>query len=1132
MNRVVPRALRALAVFAAIAALVQTATAQVGRYAYNSIEVRLKPGCTPVDTAGLLAEGLGRVTRIDGATVTIALDQKVGLKDALTTLRKRASVAYAKSIAPEIPFELGSVRKVSVLKEAIKEYKAAYLAHESVVGKEDTESEDGDIPGLGYLESLLQYIEERAYPNDEIDYSGLLRFARRRIDEMRWKDLRIPPHGRPFIGSAASQALWEFVGPTNLNIPYRTYYGIRPINGRVNGVAVSPTDPNTIYIAPAQGGPWKTTDGGTTWTPLGDDWPLMHTSCITIDPTNANTVYVGTGDFYGYRGAGYGVMKSTDGGASWVPYGGGVMGSARVSKVVVDPDKTSIVLASTGRLGTGRLYRSTDAGVTWSALAVPAADWTDLTVGVPDGSGVRTFWAGGSGNPGYVYKSTDHGATWQAVTVPQLNVSNSVIAIATSKIDSQTAYLTAPWQQDVVLKTTDGGTTWTDVSAGLPAGYQWGQGWYDYWIGTSVYNDGVTVRDQVYLGIISTVMSTDGGTTWRDVGGYGWVPTYSSQAVLHNDQHCFTVDPSDPNTVYFGCDGGIYRFVYNPGTDSFQYTILNKNLGITQFYRIATHPTNANYLLGGTQDNASPHAYSDLANWGNPGAGDGAGCIISPFDPNVQFHSWQYQGIRWTTDGFATQHTITPNWTGQSKPFIGKLLLDPNTGTSMYANTDYMNRFDTTSGTWSLMLGGTKLSTSGRVNAMAVALGDSNRIYAGATDSELWMSTDFGSTWSRIDDSQRDGGSGLPNKAITSISVNPADENDILVSVSGTGAAHVWRCFDVTAPTPIWVSASGSGATGLPDMPVNDIERDLNSPGDTWYVGADVGVWQTTDAGSTWTDMTHAYGLPDVTIGDLEAVPQTGYLNAGTYGRGWWRISIGKSQLHLVDFAFNPSTVDGGTQATGTVTLSGIAPAGGMNISLSSSTSLATPPPSVLVPPGSSSVSFSVPVAVVINDSSTTVAASDGTNTVTATIIVKAHLQTGPWTASVVTGSHTGGDLSTLLNSDDLYYETKDASGTAETEYSAILPYSYSGGYHVEIESSATASGQTREVRAYNYTTSTWDLVESGSEPTVDSTVTFTVSGDYADPVTGEVKLRLKTFGTPLPLGFTQRVDRIRWIRP
>jgi len=471
------------------------------------------------------------------------------------------------------------------------------------------------------------------------------------------------------------------------------------------------------------------------------------------------------------------------------------------------------------------------------------------------------------------------------------------MCIQASKIDPNTVYLLCPSARKI-YKSTNAGANWTDISAGFVNGsnnYNWSQGTYDFFLETSVANG----NDAIYVGLIDVVMSPNGGATWQSVGG----PAYSNSSVLHNDQQSVALHPTNPNQLLVGGDGGLFRFTYNPANNTWTWGYLSANLGVTQFYKSAFHPTNPNIMLGGTQDNATPFCNGNLNVWDNVGGGDGGFCAINPNSTNRQFCESQSLNLYKTTNSWSSSSGISPNWGSDSRAFIAPFILDPNDPNLLYAGTNYLWRYNDSGNSWTARLGSQLLSASGNLRSIGIAPGDGQRIYTGASDGQVWMTSNGGTNWTQINT----GSPGLPNRTITSISVNPANKNAVLVTVSGTGTGHVWRCTDTTAANRVWTNVSGSGLTGLPDVPVNMLARDPNSPQSVWYVATDVGVFATGDSGVTWANATAPLGLPNTQVNDIKAVPGTGRLMAATYGRGMWYIRITNLQsisgtINLQDF--------------------------------------------------------------------------------------------------------------------------------------------------------------------------------------------------------------------------------------
>lgn len=767
----------------------------------------------------------------------------------------------------------------------------------------------GTKPKTGYLEAYLFRLQHLAFPNDRVDWNAHVRALSQRD--------RLPPANlgvsrRPgFQSAAALSRRWEYVGPNNLSVPYRIYYGQGSLSGRVNDVAYGPAADPTYWVATASGGVWKSTNSGQTWSFLSHSWPAQETSCIALHPTDGNTAYVGTGDFQGFGGYyGFGVMKTSDGGLTWTNLGNAQFGNNTVSDIVVDPENPQIVLATTGRgrAGLGQVWRSTNGGQTWTAVVTTPKNWCGLSFGARSSNGSRQLWAVGNGGDSEVWRSGDRGATWTKLNVSLASGYYEGLGIAASRISPNAAYLLSGSDRKV-FKTVDAGTTWKDVTAGFPNDgspgdfYNWSQSWYDWHITTSTNGN----QDVIYVGLIDLAVSADGGTTWQSVGS-----TYGQNALTHNDQHCLAVNPSKPNEVLVGNDGGIYRMTYDPANSTVVFnTTLNSGLGITQFYKADYHPTDPSRMLGGTQDNATPVATGDLAQWRNVCGGDGCGCIINPLTPEVQFASAQNQLICRTGDQwFADILDISPQWGTDRLPFIGRLVLAPSDPSLLYAGSNYLWRWNDTERNWTPRLGGTDLAPSGgTLLSIAVAPSNGNVIYTGASSGELFMTTDGGASWMQLNAQP----STLPERSILAISVHSTNPYEILVGLSGTGSSHLWRCINTNQANRIWSNASGAGAF-LPDSPVNAIARDPNQPSSHLYVAMDTGVFVTINSGAGWQNATAPLGLPNVIVNDLKFVPGTGYLMAATYGRGIWRIDAQASLLSLTSPNGGEAWLPGTTQ--------------------------------------------------------------------------------------------------------------------------------------------------------------------------------------------------------------------------
>ena len=422
-----------------------------------------------------------------------------------------------------------------------------------------------------YLDAYLYWLRQRAYPNDRIELTTLKAGLQHKF-------------GMSLEGTTGSNGhRWEFVGPRNLPTPYRQYFGIGVTSGRVNGVAFDPLDSNIVYAATAGGGVWRIDRSTNTSVSLSDGWIDTKTSCIAVSASGAQrTLYVGTGDFDGGRSIyGFGIMKSSDGGMTWINLLNQELSGYSVKHILIHPDNPQVVLVTAGNSldALGAIWRSSDAGATWAKANVDSADWQDVTCAVQGLTAKRYCYAVGAGIRGQVWRSDDTGQTWTKLA-PSIswNYQRS-FAIAASQHDPLAVYLLAGTDR-TIWASRDAGMTWTDTTRDFPPGdanYNWGQSDYDFFIACTTHP--VTHADVLYAGLIDIIASTDGGVHWASIGN-----TYQDTAVTHNDQHAFAVNPKNSAEALLGNDGGIYLVTLDVASDTWKIdSALNANLGITQF---------------------------------------------------------------------------------------------------------------------------------------------------------------------------------------------------------------------------------------------------------------------------------------------------------------------------------------------------------------------------------------------------------------------------------------------------------------------------------------------------------------------------------------------------------------------
>ncbi|HEX8709824.1 MAG TPA: hypothetical protein VF723_16400 [Pyrinomonadaceae bacterium] len=397
--------------------------------------------------------------------------------------------------------------------------------------------------------------------------------------------------GPEMVAPVSGVSNWVQLGPTA--IPKgQTYGGPRVlVTGRVTSIVVDPTAPNTIYCGTAQGGVWKTTDGGTNWAAKSDNEVSLAIGALAMDPGDHLTLYAATGEgnFSGDSYYGSGVLKTTNGGNTWGTQGTTTFLGARFSHIVVTPGTTGATVRLFAATSNG-IYRSSDGGVNWTQMTngLPAISGlvrgaTDVVIDPATPATVyAAFWGSG------IYKTTNAGAAnpvWTQLTsgLPTASAPSpngfTRVALALSPSSSQTLYALfanndtvngSPTQYAIsnLYVTTSGGSSWTQIT--LPGGAVGlgKQGFYNLNIVVDP-----TTPDIIYLSAISLWKATrnamTGVWTFTDIGGS-----------IHPDNHAFAFHPSNHLVIYAGSDGGIYK-----STDAganWDDTI-NEGLCITQF---------------------------------------------------------------------------------------------------------------------------------------------------------------------------------------------------------------------------------------------------------------------------------------------------------------------------------------------------------------------------------------------------------------------------------------------------------------------------------------------------------------------------------------------------------------------
>jgi len=709
---------------------------------------------------------------------------------------------------------------------------------------------------------------QRAFPHDLIPQEAYQAALERALAD-RERAGRLSP-------DAALE--WTFCGPTN-------------IGGRVTALAAV-AGGTVAYLGSANGGVFKSTNGGANWSPIFDPVAAYSIGALCLDPNNDQVLYVGTGEANAsvdsYDGAG--LFRSDNAGADWVYVG--LAETRRIARVRVDPANSSrIFVAAMGPQFSASpdrgLYRSEDAGLHWTKVlfvsdstgccdvalnpahpeTVYAATWERLR---------RPSYRRAFGPECAIYRSADHGTTWTKLTnglpVPSDNVGRIALAVAPSRPSTVYAQIASGSSGGYVglglYRSLDAGTSWTkrDVS-----GFSGNFGGFVWYFGDMYVHP--TNPDRIYCLGVGLITSTDGGATFSDITGSA-----------HVDNHAMWFDPLNASHVYLGNDGGFFSSTTGgtPWTKSV-------DLPITQFYNGAVDPGNVARLLGGTQDNNTLLTTGAVGGWSPILGGDGFQCLVDPVSPTVLFAEYQFmssgQGPLRSTNsgaGWSAPNGFDPgdryNW---DSPFC----MNPLNHNTLLAGSQrvYISRDNginysalsgdlTTNRTDALVVYST-------ITTLEIARADTLTYYVGTDDAKVWRTTNGGANWTDIS-------AGLPTRWVTHVASDPNDAQTVYVTLSGfsldEAIAHVYRS---TNGGNTWASIGDS----LPDVPANDLIVDpLNSS--RLFLATDIGVYATDDLGGHWYPL--GVGLPLQTVFDLVLHESSRTLIAATHGRGQWKIDL------------------------------------------------------------------------------------------------------------------------------------------------------------------------------------------------------------------------------------------------
>ena len=685
------------------------------------------------------------------------------------------------------------------------------------------------------------------------------------------------------------------------------------MSGRIADIAIDQNNPSTWYTAVGSGGVWKTTNAGTTWTPIFDDQPVYSIGDVTIAPSNSNIIWVGTGENNGGRhiSFGDGVYKSVDGGQTWKNMG--LSKSEHVSDIIIHPTNPDIVWVSAqGPLWSGGgergLYKTTDGGETWKQVLTPADKWTGVTSLLIDPRNPDKLYAAtwarqrsigayvGTNEGAGIHTSNDGGETWTELKtgLPEGNMGKIGMAISPMNPDVIYATIETDNRGGGFYRSADQGASWTKMSDEVGGGT--GPHYYQ-----EIFADQHQF-DRVYIASNYSKVSDDGGKTWTPI----------NTKRKHVDDHAMAFHPTDPDFVLMGSDGGIYM-----SHDRMANWRFMANLPLTQFYKVAPDDSTPFYkIYAGAQDNSTQGGPSRTMreegiknkDWFLTLGGDGHGPATEPGNPDIVYSQWQQGNLTRvdmkTREGVYIKPQPLPGDPAERYNWDAPINVSAHDPARIYFASQRVWRSDDRGDSWRAVSGdltknGNRMHSPLMGRTWSVEAGwdlyamtefhtianfaespvDENILWAGTDDGIIQVTTNGGKSWKKI---ELDDIRGIPaNSYVNDIRADLYDPNTVYVALDN----HKYGDYK---PYLIKSTNLGKSWTSLAeDLPEKHlvwriVQDHVNK--DLLFIGTEFGVFFSVNGGKKWVELDG--GMPTISTRDVKIQRRENDLVAGTFGRG------------------------------------------------------------------------------------------------------------------------------------------------------------------------------------------------------------------------------------------------------
>jgi len=702
-------------------------------------------------------------------------------------------------------------------------------------------------------------------------------------------------------GDAYAGFTWRNIGPAFMS-------------GRIADIDWDPADDSVWYVGVASGGVWKTTNAGTTWTPVFDEQSSYSIGNVTVDPSNPHTVWVGTGEDVGGRhiGFGDGIYRSDDGGKTWTNKG--LTESQHISTIIVHPHDSDTVWAAVhgplwSKGGERGLYMTTDGGETWQKT-LGGGPWTGVADVIidprnPDVLYAATWqhqrtvaaWMGG-GPETAVYKSTDGGRSWDKLGngLPEGNLGKIGLAISPQDPDVVYAAIELNRREGGVWRSGDRGASWVKGADAVGGG-----------TGPHYYQELYASPhqfDRLYLVGPTVQKSEDGGKTFEDM----------PHPYQHGDMHAIVFHPTDADYLMMGTDGGVYES-HDLGA-TWRYI---ENLPVTQYYKLALDDAEPFYnIYGGTQDNNTQGGPSRTdsvngirsADWQVVLNADGHQPATEPGNPDIMYAEWQ-QGNLYRLDLKTGEKVYVKPQPAPGDPperfnWDSPILVSPHQKTRLYFASQRVWRSEDRGDSWTAISGDLTrdedrmllplmdqtwswdapwdmiaMSAYNTITSLAESPVQEDLIYAGTDDGLIQVSENGGDSWRRIEVGSLPG---VPATAfINDIRADLHDADTVYVALDN----HKYGDFK-----PYLLVSRNRGRSwtpitdGIPDRHlVWRIVQDHERRG-LMFLGTEFGVYMTLNGGRQWQKF--SAGMPTIPVRDIQIQRRENDVVAASFGRGFF----------------------------------------------------------------------------------------------------------------------------------------------------------------------------------------------------------------------------------------------------